>query len=71
MQVKNNEMKRCAKCGEVKYKTQFHKAAQRKDGFRPYCKHCEFLQLKQYREENQTKVMSEFFNKVIEETVLI
>lgn len=58
MQVKSNELKTCAKCGNVKYKNQFHKDAKRKDGLRPYCKHCEFLQLKRYRETNQTKVQT-------------
>lgn len=49
------EQKQCQSCGEIKYKSQFHKRKNIKSGVRSYCKLCEYKKLKAHREENPTK----------------
>ncbi|WP_153740907.1 hypothetical protein [Marinobacter nauticus] len=43
--------KRCAKCGEVKPKSNFGKDNRRLDGHRPYCKPCHAAGNRKWREE--------------------
>ena len=48
--------KRCAKCGETKSLSEFHKQKGAKDGVRCYCKSCRTVIRKQYHADNSERL---------------
>lgn len=71
MEQNKLETKKCSKCGEVKSRTEFHKASRSKDGLKGQCKSCrgayskesywsnrdsELRKVKEYVQKNKDKV---------------
>jgi hypothetical protein len=48
-------MKYCKRCGEWKDEGEFGKEKSKKDGLSFYCKHCNYLRLKEYKENHPEK----------------
>lgn len=48
-------MKNCSRCGQLKARTEFHKASEKKDGLRSRCKQCALIDAAAYRSENPDK----------------
>lgn len=45
----NVDVKRCAKCGEIKNRAEFHRERKNKDGLRSQCKTCRSIENAEYR----------------------
>ena len=52
----STERKRCAKCGEMKKLTEYHKSKNEKDGLATQCKGCRRIENAEYRNINKKRI---------------